>query len=176
MGKVSKNPYKNIVIIITVVLIIIVSLIIVFTRSINTPEDTLSEFYNAVYVSSNLEDMESCLVESYRYYFEQAVTMAGMEPLYYQTYRDESVKLYNKNFHITIKVTDQEYVNEAQLSKLRQKYGQFSAAQNVTYDITFLGEKKEETFSNTIDMVQIRGKWYMVTHLTLPIGKNIYAY
>lgn len=176
MRKVSKNSIKNMGIILTIVMGIIVFISIVVTSFSNKPEDTLSDFYNAIYVSSNLEDMQSCLVKGYRYYFVQAVTMAGMEPDFYKNYRVQAVKLYSDKFKVSVKITDKKNINEAQLSKLKQKFGLFSASQNVTYDITFSGEKKEEKFSNTIDMIQISGKWYMVTHLTLPIGKNVYAY
>ena len=136
----------------------------------------LSKFYQAVYVTADLKAMESCLFEEYRYYFENAVTMAGMEPEYYESYRQEAVKLLGEGYTVDVEIKKRAAVDQAKLSELRNVYEGIAAADKVTYDIVFVVDGGEKRYENTLYMVKVEGEWYMSTHLTLPVGTNVYAY
>lgn len=167
---------KDLFMIITIVLILLSITIVVFYLVFDTPEEVLTKFYKAIYIFSDLDNMKSCLVESYRFYFEQAVTMAGMDPRFYESYHDDAVKLLGEDIKVKIKVIDKTHVDDRKLFLLMQKDRTVSTAYSVAYDIIFTGNGKDLTYSNTIDMVKIGTRWYMTTHLELPIGRNTYAY
>lgn len=157
----GRASIKGTTIILSIVLVIMIFAYIIYVNINNTPQKTLGEFYNAVYVTADLEDMEQCLVEDYKYYFEQAMTMAGMQPKFYESYREEALKLLGDNIKISIKVLEV------------KPRGNIS---NVTYEINMSGVNNEKTYNNSLDMLKINGKWYMTTHIQLPIGRNVYAY
>lgn len=136
----------------------------------------LTDFYNAVYVTSDMEAMKSCLFEEYGYYFESAVTMAGMEPDYYKTYREEALEEIGGEFQVKVSIRQREPVEINKLSQLNNIYANISDAEKVTYDIIFQTDNGSKTYSNSLYMVKVKGKWYMSTHLNLPIGTNVYAY
>lgn len=157
----GRASVKGTTIILSIVLVIMIFAYIIYVNMNNTPQKTLGEFYNAVYVTADLEDMEQCLVEDYKYYFEQAMTMAGMQPKFYESYREEALKLLGDNIKVSIKVLE---VNPR---------GNIS---NITYEINMSGVNNEKTYNNSLDMLKVNGKWYMTTHIQLPIGRNVYAY
>lgn len=138
--------------------------------------DVLEEFYNAVYVTADLEAMEACLFEEYRYYFANAVTMAGMEPEYYLSYRQEAEKLLGGSYTVSVEVKERQAVDEDKLRELRKVYESITEADKLTYDIIFATEGGEKRYENTLYMVKAKGGWYMSTHLSLPVGTNVYAY
>lgn len=142
----------------------------------DTPQEILSGFYDAVYVQSDLNGMKECMGKSYRYFFEQAVTMAGMKPDYYTSYREEAVRFFGESFNTEVKITDQKPITGHELELLKKKDKSVSEAGMFTYDIIFSNDEEQKVYSNTLSMIKIRGRWYMTTHLTLPIGTNIYAY
>ena len=157
----SRTSFKGSTIILTAALVLMIFAYIIYIDINNTPQKTLEDFYHAVYVTSNLEDMENCLVEEYKYYFEQAMTMAGMQPKFYESYKEEAQKLLENNIEISIKIIEMK--NRGNII-------------NVAYEISMTGDNNHMTYYNALDMLKINGKWYMTTHIELPIGRNVYAY
>lgn len=177
MKKHNEKPFKNLILVTAIILIILTATIgVYFKIYYSSAEKTLNKFYNAVYISSDLDDMKNCLIDDYSYYFEQAVTFAGANPKFYESYKDEAVKLFGDNYSIDVKITEKKPVSSSQLQKLKDKYSNISSALDVTYNITFSSSNGVKTYSNSLEMANVNGKWYMTTHLQLPIGKNTFAY
>ena len=143
---------------------------------------TLEKFYQALYVDADLQTMRECLFEGYREKFENAMTLAGTNEDFYLQYHDEAVKLFGEEVNVLVQVKSNESVPYEGLLNLKKAYRQISDARKVTYDIIFMcgagkGENnRKKVFFNSLYIVRVGWKWYMGTHLTLPVGKNIYAY
>ena len=138
---------------------------------------TLTDFYAALYVSAEAGTMALSLVPEKRLSFEQALTMAGAVPQFYLYYSRRAKELLGEDFSIAVRITETRQPDEGQLKQLLSDYEGADLGLYVTYDVIFSprgGAPKK--FTNKMPMVRRGGKWYMTTHLSLPIGLNIDAY
>lgn len=175
MRLINKRIRRKPIAIIATAIMLSVSIVAVTRIAIATPKATLKKFYTAMYVTSDLGKMESCMADDYRFYFEQAVTMAGLMPKFYQSYQSEAERLLGGNIGIDVTITKTDTVNDVRLAQIREN-GTLGAVKTFTYDVRLTGDHGSRVYSNTLDMVRERGKWLMTTHLNLPIGKNVRAY
>lgn len=178
----QQNEKNNIKLLFDVVLCVVILATVIHVAHVvirhKRIQKTLETFYISLYVTSDLNAAKQCIVEEKQDYFSFAMTMGGALPEYYETYAHRAINLFGQHFSLQIKVTDILPYTKLSVQKMQKKYKNLTSAARVTYYISFTSNKENSTKSmmNSIDIVEINNRWYMLSYLKLPIGINIYAY
>lgn len=138
-------------------------------------QTVLQDFYEATYISADLEMMKEPLVDEYKFYFEQAMTMGEMDKEFYKSYKIAADTVYGDEYTLNVKVNAFEKVEKKSIKKIEDRFRNVEDAVMVYYEIIFEGNMKSK-YKNNLVMVKVYEHWYMTTHLDLPIGRNVYAY
>lgn len=138
---------------------------------------TLNTFYNAFYVDSNYEEAKSCLAADVRGDFETVMCMGSDTPTTFNGYRGDAVmELGSETFTVDVRMTNIEECIVEELMALQRTYAGTKKAVITNYEIVFTLESGEEkVYNNELFLVYKDGGWFMTTHLSLPIGANMYV-
>ena len=137
-------------------------------------KNTLSTFYQALYIESDLDAMTQCLAEESRSGFEAVMSMAGITPGFYRNYARDAVAEVGQDFTIDVRLKELSEYGTADVATLQKTFPNTEKAVLARYEIVFISQKGlESVYTNEMILVMVGNRWYMTTYLTLPIGANM---
>ena len=137
-------------------------------------KNTLSTFYQALYIESDFDAMTQCLAEESRSGFEAVMSMAGITPGFYRNYAQDAVAEVGQDFTIDVRLKELSEYGTADVATLQKTFPNTEKAVLARYEIVFISQKGlESVYTNEMILVMVGNRWYMTTYLTLPIGANM---
>lgn len=137
---------------------------------------TLLKFYNALYIDGDLDTMKGCIAEGRRDAFESVMTTGGAAPGFYMYYVSDATMALGEDFSIDVRINQLDEYPTSALAILSETFPHTDKAVRLQYNIIFTtAAGEEQVYDNEMIMVHVGGRWYMTTHLTLPIGANMAA-
>ena len=135
---------------------------------------TLTTFYDALYIESDLDAMKACIVEDAREDFESVMSMGGITPGYYRNYVQDALLEIGTEFTIGVRITSLSEYGTSDIAKIQQTFPDTEKAVRAEYEIIFTDTNGEDhVYTNSMIFVMVDNHWYMSTHLALPIGANM---
>lgn len=137
-------------------------------------QKTLSAFYNALYIESDLDAMTQCLAEEAREDFQAVMSMGGVSPAFFRNYAQDAILEVGEGFTTTVRLTELSEYGVSEVAMIRQTFPKTEKAVHAKYEIVFTAsDGTESIYTNEMILVLVNNHWYMTTHLTLPIGTNM---
>lgn len=135
---------------------------------------TLTTFYDALYIESDLDAMKACIAEDAREDFESVMSMGGITPGYYRNYVQDALLEIGTEFIIGVRITSLSEYGTSDIAKIQQTFPDTEKAVRAEYEIIFTDTNGEDhVYTNSMIFVKVDNHWYMSTHLALPIGANM---
>lgn len=137
-------------------------------------QKTLSAFYNALYIESDLDAMTQCLAEEAREDFQTVMSMGGISPAFFRNYAQEAILKVGEGFTTAVRLTELSEYGVSEVAMIRQTFPNADKAARAKYEIVFTAsDGTESIYTNEMILVLVNNHWYMTTYLTLPIGANM---
>ena len=83
-------------------------------------KNTLSTFYQALYIESDFDAMTQCLAEESRSGFEAVMSMAGITPGFYRNYAQDAVAEVGQDFTIDVRLKELSEYGTADVATLQK--------------------------------------------------------
>ncbi len=135
---------------------------------------TLETFYTALYVDGDWEALNQCMAPDARADFESVMTMGGVNVTFFRNYIQDAVQEIGEGFSVSVRLTELSEYGANELATIRRTFSNAEKALLAAYEIVFTAADGEEhIYTNEMILIQEGGRWYMTSHLSLPIGVNM---
>ena len=104
-------------------------------------KNTLSTFYQALYIESDFDAMTQCLAEESRSGFEAVMSMAGITPGFYRNYAQDAVAEVGQDFTIDVRLKELSEYGTADVATLQKTFPNTEKAVLARYEIVFISQK-----------------------------------
>ncbi len=152
------------------VAVVAAAVIFVLSRPFATPQKAVKAFYDAVYLDSDLQKMEQCVVEEKRSAMEYLLTLGGSNPNYITLYADAVKQYLGDDYVIEYDFYDENDMSAASLAAMKKLYSGVSTGKYLSCTVIFRAEKYAGAFKVDLDLVKQNGKWRLTRYDMLPIG------
>ena len=135
-----------------------------------TTKSTLEGYFKALYLDTMIREMQPYLVEAIRDQAYNDYTFFGQTVQILREFQMEKEGVVGENMDLSVKVDKEESGTSAALNSASQAYGATSVM-DVSYTVTFTGDKGSADYTGIARLVRISGKWYL-TEYSLPMEEK----